>query len=364
MRFLTSVFQANDAGSIPAARSSYISRPKQVSMSLFNRRKAAERSVSRDPADDETSCVFVGPKGLMMHCNVHQPLPNEYNERFAPKAIKRHKPGGSIFVHQSAIKHFVRRSLPKIRDPFVLVSGDCDHAVGPERLGEALNTVLNHPLLIAWYSQNLAIDHPKIHPMAIGLDYHTMKYGRVPEWGPTASPRAQEDTLHTTRLFSSPLQDRTPLGYSNWHFKPGNGDRAQVIKRFPKDASYFEPQVTERAESWRRNSKYFFTISPQGVGMDCHRTWEAILLGSTPIIPDLPINRLFETLPVVIIQDWAQITPEFLKAEKQRILSQTFDFAPLLLETWRRKIDQRSDLPELRMRYQDFMALGPSDLRF
>ena len=98
--------------------------------------------------------------------------------------------------------------------------------------------------------------------------------------------------------------------------------------------------------------------------MDCHRTWEAILLGSTPIIPDLPINRLFETLPVVIIQDWAQITPEFLKAEKQRILSQTFDFAPMLLETWRRKIDQRSDLPELRMRYQDFMALGPSDLRF
>ena len=129
----------------------------------------------------------------------------------------------------------------------------------------------------------------------------------------------------------------------------------------PHDACVFESKPLPRAEMWHRNAQYFFTISPRGRGMDCHRTWESILLGSVPVIPDLPINSLFQTLPVVIVKDWAQVTPQFLEQEQQRILSQTFDFAPVLLETWRRRIHGKTDLPSLRKTYQDFMSMAKQD---
>ena len=317
-----------------------------------------------DAQDDEASCLFVSSKGIMKLCETHQPLPNDYATRWPPHALKTHQPGGRIYVHPSAMKDFVARALPKISAPFVLVSGDAVLDINPERLGaDIFNGLVDHPLLQRWHAQNLASDHPKIHAIPLGLDYHTLSYGRRPEWGPRASPRAQEDLLHTTRLFGRPLADRLPFGYSNWHFALGNGDRAEVIKSLPSDSSHFESDVVQRAESWRRNTKYFFTISPRGQGMDCHRTWEAILLGSAPIIPDLPINRLFSKLPVVVVKNWETVTPAFLAGEKERILAETYDFAPVLLETWRRRIFGRDDVPELRMTFQDFMALGPKQLK-
>lgn len=328
-----------------------------------SRRTQLEKISKRDRMEGEISCLFVGSKGLMKLCETHQPLPNDYTKRWPRAALKSHEAGGRIYVHVTALKHFARWSLGKIETPFVLVSGDCDRPVRADIVGEkVLHKILTHPQLIHWHAQNLAYDHPKLTPMALGLDYHTISLNRRPEWGPSASPRAQEEVLHLVRALSPPLDQRRVQGYCNWHFAIGNGDRAEVIKALPEASCYYEPDQVARTASWRRNSGFFFTMSPRGVGMDCHRTWEAILLGSVPVIPDLPINGLFETLPVVIVQDWETVTPAFLAAERERILDSEFDFAPILLETWRRVLLGREDLPDLRMRYQDFMAMGAEEL--
>lgn len=328
-----------------------------------SRRTQLEKIAKRDRMEGETSCLFVGSKGLMKLCETHQPLPNDFAKRWPRGALKTHEAGGRIYVHVTALRHFARWALPKIDTSFVLVTGDADPSVSAEGVGEkVLQKILNHPHLIRWHAQNLALDHPKVSPMAIGLDYHTIAGNRRPEWGPSASPRAQEEVLHLVRALSPDLSQRRVQGYCNWHFAIGNGDRAEVIKALPEASCYYEPDQVARTASWRRNSGFFFTMSPRGVGMDCHRTWEAILLGSVPVIPDLPINSLFDTLPVVIVQDWQTVTPAFLAAERERILDEEFDFAPVLLETWRRVLFGREDLPDLRMRYQDFMGMGAEEL--
>jgi hypothetical protein len=53
-------------------------------------------------------------------------------------------------------------------------------------------------------------------------------------------------------------------------------------------------------------STYLFGLSPPGVGMDCYRTYETLLLGVITIVPDAPEKwgGLFDDLPVLVLKDF------------------------------------------------------------
>mmetsp|Transcript_79867 Transcript_79867/g.248998 ORF Transcript_79867/g.248998 Transcript_79867/m.248998 type:complete len:98 (+) Transcript_79867:3-296(+) len=57
-------------------------------------------------------------------------------------------------------------------------------------------------------------------------------------------------------------------------------------------------------------SHYAFLFSPVGNGFDCHRTWEALVLGCIVIAQDNPVVREFtgRSLPIVLAADAASIT--------------------------------------------------------
>ena len=59
-------------------------------------------------------------------------------------------------------------------------------------------------------------------------------------------------------------------------------------------------------------STYKYSISPKGNGIDCHRTWEALYLNCIPIVESNSINELYEDLPVIIIEDWNNITEDII----------------------------------------------------
>lgn len=52
-----------------------------------------------------------------------------------------------------------------------------------------------------------------------------------------------------------------------------------------------------------RNST--FSLSPQGNGLDCHRTWEALYLGSVPVVLQGTLDpSLVSSLPILEVADW------------------------------------------------------------
>jgi hypothetical protein len=59
-------------------------------------------------------------------------------------------------------------------------------------------------------------------------------------------------------------------------------------------------------------SQVAFVLSPHGRGLDCYRTWEALLMGAIPIVKRSPLDPLFDGLPVVIVDDWSEITESAL----------------------------------------------------
>jgi hypothetical protein len=96
-----------------------------------------------------------------------------------------------------------------------------------------------------------------------------------------------------------------------------------------------------------------FVVSPEGVGLDCHRTWEAILLGCIPIVKRNALSSLFSDLPVIVVDDWAQVSRELLLGYASEFVSRSFDFRLLFREFWMRKIRRETDLEMPRMTFAE-----------
>lgn len=46
------------------------------------------------------------------------------------------------------------------------------------------------------------------------------------------------------------------------------------------------------------------------MGLDCYRTYEALLYGSWPIVKSSALDGIFDGLPVLILKDWRDLTRE------------------------------------------------------
>ncbi|MEX3008905.1 hypothetical protein [Hoeflea sp. TYP-13] len=307
---------------------------------------------------NEAQCRYISSHGLKKSCNYwHKDgRPPEIVE-LNRLAATDHSNTLSIYFKTNGLRHFADQTLGRMENRFVLVTGGCDLEVGDRDTDSELRArILGSPLLDAWFTQNCNDQHPKLLPMPIGMDYHTLTFQfRHRPWGYFANPLVQEQILDDARTTSPGLEHKKIAGYSNWHHVITRGDRHQCINGVQLDAAFLEQPDTNRAESWKNNAEYLFTISPLGNGWDCHRTWEALLLGSVPIVPRSSICSLFENLPVCIVDDWREVTMDYLKAKREWVLESEFDFAPLYLGWWKARFKEEAELPRRMQRFQDFI---------
>ena len=82
-----------------------------------------------------------------------------------------------------------------------------------------------------------------------------------------------------------------------------------------------------------------FAFSPRGLASDCYRNWEALLVGTIPIIRSSEIDPLFEDLPVLIVNSWDEVTQEFLERKYVQITSRKYDIKRLYMDYWLAKIE-------------------------
>ena len=75
-----------------------------------------------------------------------------------------------------------------------------------------------------------------------------------------------------------------------------------------------------------------YVLSPPGAGPDCHRHWEAMLLGSIPIVLKSSFSCLLDGFPCLQVDSWAEVTPDKLQAELPA-LRERFD-DPIMEQCW------------------------------
>ena len=100
----------------------------------------------------------------------------------------------------------------------------------------------------------------------------------------------------------------------------------------------FNDTFTKRIINWRIMSKYTFVLSPFGNGMVCHRMWEALCLGCIPILRAPGFKKMFENLPILIVDNWFEVNQELLDKTILEFKIKTFQYEKLSLKYWRDKI--------------------------
>lgn len=264
---------------------------------------------------------------------------------FDPAYYSNIRKGDIVWLQCRFVKDFVQQILPYTDHPFVLVISGSDDSF-PSCCGlseDQWHIFFNHEHIIHIFAQNcdLACPHPKVSLIPIGLDFHTIGY-KNPEggWGERGSPLQQENFLNALIQTLPPIWQRKSKAFVDFHHC-GSMFRTQLFQQLEPSGCFDHMHWVRRSELWRTKGQYAFSISPHGNGLDCHRTWEDLVLGCIVIVKTSTLDPLYEGLPVIIIHDWTEITLENMerwKKQYQDILVNSSYREKLTHQYWMNKI--------------------------
>jgi hypothetical protein len=247
-----------------------------------------------------------------------------------PESFHDIRDGELVWVRLSWLRSFIRQVLPFVKGRFVLATGDSDSSV-PSELGGEAQAILDSPHVLHWYTQNHdgSLGQQKTSPLPIGIDFHMQSQG--PCWGEgAASAEEQQQVLMSVRDALPPLEQRIPRVYIDFAWQRGLGlrhyrrfhalkgthfreNRRRIVNKLRKNPLVaLQETALPRTEMWRARGQYAFVLSPHGMGLDCHRTWEALALGHIVLVPSSALDPLYVGLQVGILRSWADITPDNL----------------------------------------------------
>lgn len=229
------------------------------------------------------------------------------------------QPGDIIFVR--CADQFFAQMHPLIHNPYIIVThGECLDAMQKNFLH-----YLDNEKVIAWLSIHACEEpHPKFIPIPIGVVQEPAHY-----------KKRKQMNEYFKELRNSAKEH---LVYMNFAAQDDKPERKKVRKLFLEkpyckrgDRQPFKTYLKEMAACT-------FAFSPPGLGCDCYRTWEALLVGCIPIVRRSQLSSLYEDLPVLVIDRWEDVDEAFLKREYERITSKKYDIRKLYMEYWIEKI--------------------------
>ncbi len=232
------------------------------------------------------------------------------------------RPGDIIFVRDVALFH--KKLHHKIKHPYIMVTaGEYRDTVKEECID-----YLDDEKIIAWFSVHAsARTHPKFFMLPLGI-YQDKKY---------YEPRAELTQLFA-RLRAIPKEN---LLYSNYGDLLGKKpERAEVDDLFDTLPFCYKAKRLPFLDYMKEMAHFKFTLSPRGYGPDSYRNWEAMLVGSIPIVHTSHLDPLYEDLPILIIHDWKEITEEYLERKWHEMTSKKFTIEKLFMEYWWKKIEE------------------------
>lgn len=128
--------------------------------------------------------------------------------------------------------------------------------------------------------------------------------------------------------------------YGNFSVETNPRVRLPLAKLLQEQFGTFEkPEFTisGRVNYLRKMAESNFVICPEGNGIDTHRIWEALYMGSIPIIrSNSNIEPLLSELPVLVVNDWSELKNHtFLEENWYRLVaSTTHNFTSLKVSKW------------------------------
>lgn len=264
-----------------------------------------------------------------------------YQDNLCNENHKGQHDGMIICIPIVGIVPFLRSSLPDIRNYFVLISLDGDESM-PTGAGLSQRDfvkILRHDKLLHWYSQNCDTSS-HVYPQK----FSCLPLGLSGQDGDLWNWKMYMHRAYESRwgLIGGLYQDLSDHRNISLVAKNGQGDSkywllaAFSIRANPRERkppylmSCGTPEATDQSdginvgsltnisycftddayEHVKNYTEYYhalsrtrFAWSPHGNGLDCHRTWEILLLGAYPIVKTSSLDELYRDLPVLVVEE-------------------------------------------------------------
>jgi len=149
--------------------------------------------------------------------------------------------------------------------------------------------------VIKWYTTNVNIVDNRIVSIPIGIE-NNMWHGRKKQ-----------------NLMIRKLRERRKyknMVYMNHNINTNPGKRLKPYQILGNK----EWVTVEKGSNWHDFGGYIdniynhkFVICPEGNGIDTHRIWETLYMGSIPIVENNINNSFYDGQPMVLINDWEEL---------------------------------------------------------
>jgi hypothetical protein len=226
-----------------------------------------------------------------------------------------------LWIRHDLLQDFVDKILPKIDGPFVLMTTESDYSPIKHRRA-ATEALLASPKLHHWFVQQCDITRQdKVTPIPLGILYPYRHDLRLKKdlFGHSHLAiydlKLFDEKLHRLLANRRPAATRklmalADFALSNTSKDAGHGEtRADIYDQLlPNQVMTVPERALDQLSLYHLYSQYGFVISPHGRGIDCYRTWEALLMGAIPIVKKSVLDPVYEGWPVVIVEDWREVT--------------------------------------------------------
>ena len=254
----------------------------------------------------------------------------KYPNTFDPEALSRDKVN-FIYTCTMYLARLIRiiNNLPQYR--FVILNHNGDQHVEDGVIGTYANAkkVAEEPYIlteniIKLYTVNPDVIHPRIDMLPVGIENSMWK-------------SMKKEIIFDLRKNKKYVQ-RTGFALMNYGMSTNREERQRVYALFKPKPWVTTYDKTTYQEFYQLLSTFKFVFNPQGNCFDNHRMWEAWYLGCIPISKRSICIDFYKDFPHVIVDDWGQVTEEFLNEEYDRIHHMNFDQNKLLFAFWKNKV--------------------------
>lgn len=245
---------------------------------------------------------------------------------FDPSHVKC---GQTIFVMITHLEHFFHNYHTRIKEPYILITHHFfDESDDP--VPGKFSYYLDDSKLIGWFTHNVDTVHPKLHILPIGIANAHYDFGKkiVFDYAiSNYSGRSKKNILLSM----------------NFSINTYPQERQKVFNYFisKKFCTHLKPK--NLAGYLQDLSRSKFVLSPRGHGLDCFRTWEALMMKCYPIVYTSLLDPIFSDLPVVIINDWKVVTENFLNKKYNELKNKKYAWEKLYMPYWIQKIKNLSN---------------------
>ena len=235
------------------------------------------------------------------------------------------KKNDTVFTNSYFIKNlfYLLENLDQELE-ITLITNQTDHLLDKEIYKLKPNCIKR------WFSINLEHEAENLIPVPLGLSNNYSPKNLLPK-----------DFNNFNEMNDGNKEDKL---YVNFNMNTNFKEREQLYENFQqKEWAVVKNSDLSKNEYYQDLGSYTFALAPWGNGVDTHRIWESLYLGTIPITKYHHTFSTSKDLPILFVNDYSEITRELLDKYLISNKENKYDYKKLESNYWSSLISNKKD---------------------